>query len=95
MAYLAEVREKLTKYLGEEKAGTLVVDCLNEIGYKELADLDRVTSPQEILHFGSSLAKRAGIVELVGRSVRIHALNRGARLEAEEELATLGSVKVA
>ena len=66
---------QLSKILGEDKAKVMVKECLGEAGIRE------VKTPQELLQFAQSLAKRGGFVEVVGRSLKIQALLAGARID--------------
>jgi hypothetical protein len=93
VSYVLEVNKKLERFLGQAGAERLISDCLRELGYRSLKDFEAMVDPQDLLDFGTCLIKQAGIVELIGRSVRVYAINRGARLADAEQNATLESVK--
>jgi hypothetical protein len=84
MGYLGEVREKLTRYLGAEKADECMLRCLRGLGFASLEDLDKVQEPQMILRFGNCLITRSGMAEVIGRNVRVYAILRGAKLNEDD-----------
>ncbi len=64
---------KLHNILGEEKAAELVRETLREIG---IADLK---SPNDRLRFAEALMLRGGVIEAIGRAIKIQALLHGAK----------------
>ena len=66
---------QLESMLGQEKAQTLVRECLKD------ANLEDVKTAQDLLNFAMHLARRGGIVEIIGRSLKVQALIRGAHMD--------------
>lgn len=66
---------KLRSLLGDDEARRLCETLLSEIG------LSSLTTPDDQLRFGDALVKRGGLLEAVGRSVKVRALLHGARAQ--------------
>lgn len=64
---------KLTNVLGEDKATELVRAILREIGIAELR------TPDDRLKFAEALMARGGVIEAIGRAIKIQALLHGAK----------------
>ena len=64
---------KLVNMLGREKAEQLAVEIAAEL------DLHGVMSPTDRLRFGDALVKRGGVLEAIGRSIKVQALLQGAQ----------------
>ena len=92
MGYMSEVREKLGKYMGVEKADAILLGCLKKLGFG-LNDLDKVQEPQVILQVGACLVSHSGMAEMVGRTVRVYALNRGAKLDEGQSQQIMASLR--
>lgn len=74
--YLADPSlSKLLRLYGPERTHTLVRETMREIG------IDAIHSADDRLRFGSALIKRGGLLEVVGRAIRIQAILHGAREE--------------
>ena len=67
--------QKLTRLYGVERTQQLVNDTMRECG---IAGLQR---PDDRLKFGGALIKKGGLLEVVGRAIRIQAILQGARDE--------------
>lgn len=63
---------KLRNVLGPTKAEALVAEVLAEIGIQQLDTAD------DQFRFGEALVKRGGLLEAVGRSIKVRALLHGA-----------------
>ena len=69
----AMVLEKLTNFMGTDRAQSLFHEILSEIS------LECLTSPDDRLRFGQALVKRPGGVEhALGRAINIQAILQGA-----------------
>jgi len=64
---------KLLRIYGEERANTLVQATMREIG------VDTLQRPEDRLRFGAALMKKGGLLEAIGRAIRIQAILQGAR----------------
>ncbi len=64
---------KLTNVLGPEKAAALAADCLRKLGIAGLA------TPDDRYRFGCELITRGGLLEAIGRAIKIQAILHGAR----------------
>ena len=71
--------EKLIRVLGRPRAEALIADTLREIGLPDL------TEAESRLRFGHALTQRGGVVEAIGRAIKIQAILEGA---SEASLAT-------
>jgi hypothetical protein len=67
------VLDKLRNVLGEAKANASYEEVLREAG---LAGLE---TPQDRLRFGNVLILRGGLLEAIGRAIKIQAILHGAR----------------
>lgn len=65
--------EKVSRILGDEKARELVEQVQAETG------LTSFDGPDDLYTFGHALVRRGGLLEAIGRSVKIQALLRGAQ----------------
>ena len=64
---------KLVRIYGAERTETLVRDTLHEIGLAEIRSAD------DRMAFGRALIKKGGLLEAIGRAIRVQALLHGAR----------------
>jgi len=64
---------KLVRMYGPQKADLLVKETLRELG---LAALE---TPDDRMRFGGALLKKGGLLEAIGRAIRIQAILHGAR----------------
>jgi hypothetical protein len=64
---------KLTNVLGPEKATALVTDALRKAG------LTSIESPDDRFRLGCELMTRGGLLEAIGRSIKIQAILHGAK----------------
>jgi hypothetical protein len=64
---------KLVNMMGASKASTLAADILQRIGRTELATAD------DRYLFAVELMKRGGMLEAIGRAIKIQAILMGAR----------------
>jgi hypothetical protein len=67
------VLSRLTKALGPSVAGQLTKDGLMKLGLNELR------TPDELLVFANYLLTHGGVIESVGRALKVSAILRGAR----------------
>jgi hypothetical protein len=67
------VKDRLTKALGPTVAGQLTRDGLSKLGLVELS------TPDELLGFANFLLSHGGVIESVGRALKVTAILRGAR----------------
>jgi hypothetical protein len=67
--------DKLVRMLGPERAGVLVRDTLREPGLRD------INSPDDRLRFGSQLIEKGGLLEAIGRAIRVQAILLGAKEE--------------
>ena len=63
---------KLKNMMGEARARVLVVEVFAELGVQGLDDAD------DRLRFGHALLSRGGVMEAIGRSIKVQALLHGA-----------------
>jgi len=63
---------RLTKALGRDRGLRYGQDALNELGISELL------TAQDLLGFANHLIRHGGIIEAVGRALKVSALLRGA-----------------
>ena len=66
---------KLVRLYGAERAEALVRDTLREIG------IGALRSPDDRMRFGTALIKKGGLLEAIGRAIRIQAILHGASEE--------------
>jgi hypothetical protein len=66
---------KLLRVYGPERTETLVQETLHELG------IPGIQSADDRLRFGRALIKRGGLLEVIGRAIRIQAILQGAREE--------------
>jgi hypothetical protein len=64
---------KLINMLGREKAERLAKEIATELG------IHGTMSPTDRLRFGDALVRRGGVLEAIGRSIKVQALLQGAR----------------
>ena len=72
-ASFSEGSNYLETLLGPKQSQVLIQECLKE------ANLREVTSAQELYTFAMRLMKRGGLIEAIGRSLKVKALLRGAK----------------
>jgi hypothetical protein len=63
---------KLVRMLGPERASALVRDTLRELGLRD------ISSPDDRLRFGVHLMKKGGLLEAIGRAIKVQAILLGA-----------------
>lgn len=68
--------QKLRNVLGAEKAAVVIAATL------ERAGLDGLHTPDDRFKFGCALMTRGGILEAIGRAIKIQAILHGASEEA-------------
>ncbi len=66
------VYERLSKALGPRRAAEVMRDCLNQLGGSPME------TAQDLLVFAGQLIKMPGLVQAVGRSLKVQALLLGA-----------------
>jgi|JI10StandDraft_1071094.scaffolds.fasta_scaffold1963694_1 hypothetical protein len=64
---------KLESVFGREKARELVAEICRERA------IDSLDHPQQRLVFGEALVARGGLLEMIGRAIKVQALLHGAR----------------
>lgn len=67
------VQKKMVNLFGAEKGQAMLATLLKELG---LSGLD---APQDRLRLGNALIARGGVLEAVGRAIKIQALLHGAK----------------
>jgi len=72
-----KLMEKLINMLGNTRAEELYDDTLARAG------LSAVDTPEDKLRFGNALVGLGGVMEAIGRSIKVQALLLGARERAE------------
>lgn len=65
--------EKLRHVMGEEEADEFVASTMRRTGLKSLSD------PDDLAKFAEELIRAGGLVEAVGRAIKIQALLAGAK----------------
>lgn len=65
--------QKVYNVMGAERGGEIVRQTLRQIGRASLATAD------DRLLFGDALIKRGGVLESIGRAIKIQAILHGAR----------------
>jgi hypothetical protein len=63
---------KLVRMFGEDRADTIVRETLDESGVADLA------SPNDRMRFAATLVKKGGLLEMIGRAIRVQAILAGA-----------------
>jgi hypothetical protein len=66
---------KLVRLYGAERTEALVRDTMRELG------IAAIRTAEDRLRFGGALIKKGGLLEVVGRAIRIQAILHGAREE--------------
>ncbi len=69
----ARLVQKLVHVLGRPRADALIKSTLHEIGARDLS------TPEIRLHFGQAILRHGGVIEAVGRSIKIQAILEGAK----------------
>ena len=64
---------KLVRLYGAERTEVLVRETLREVG------IAAIHSAEDRLKFGTALIKKGGLLEVVGRAIRVQAILQGAR----------------
>lgn len=64
--------QRLTKALGRERGARCGEEALATLGLRELR------GAQDLLHFANELIRQGGVVEAVGRALKVSAILRGA-----------------
>jgi hypothetical protein len=60
---------QLKKMVGEEQADKLLSDCMRE------ADLVAVRTPQQLMSFTEAAQKKGGVMTVIARCLRTHAIS--------------------
>lgn len=63
---------RLVKALGRERGARCFEQALTSLGVRELK------APQDLLNFANELIRQGGVVEAVGRALKVSAILRGA-----------------
>lgn len=71
--YENPVLKKLTYVLGAEEAPRFISSTCRDLG------LDGLDEPQERMLFACKLIERGGLMEAIGRAIKIQAILHGAR----------------
>lgn len=64
---------KLESVFGRERARQLIADVCREIGIESL------DTPNDRLAFGEALTERGGLLEAIGRAIKVQAILHGAK----------------
>lgn len=83
MKFSDQSLERLSKVIGTERTEMLRREALQALGITTL------TTPQEVLDFATYLTRYGGVIEAIGRAMKVQALLRGA-IEAPPEFAKTG-----
>jgi hypothetical protein len=83
--YQQRALSQLAKSLGDEDARVMVRDALLEVGVEYVRNAD------DLLQLGERLISRGGVAEVVGRSIKVHAVLKGARSVEPEATPTASS----
>jgi hypothetical protein len=73
LSHEAIIIEKLRNVFGEDKARSIFSDILTKSG------LANLRSPNDELLFGDTAIKQGGLFAVIGRSITINAILRGAK----------------
>jgi hypothetical protein len=77
MVALKQAERQIAMYQGGDAAAQLVIgDCMRELG------IDAVATPQDLLRMAHQLILRGGLIEVVGRSLKVTAILMGANVAA-------------
>lgn len=63
---------KLVRMYGPERTEELVRDTMRELG------INAIVSANDRMRFGGALIKRGGLLEAIGRAIRVQAILQGA-----------------
>lgn len=66
--------QKLVNVLGPAQAGSVFAETMRRLGLTSLQTADGY-------RFGAALIKRGGVLEAIGRTIKIQAILRGAKAE--------------
>ena len=72
-----EIRQRIVRLLGDEAGGALMAQVMAEANVPELV------SPESRSIFAAALIARGGVLEALGRSIRVQALLQGANNGSE------------
>jgi len=75
---VSEIRERITRVVGQEKAASLTQETLARIGRKV------IETPDDLLLFAECLEGEEGLVKFIGRALKTQALLRGAQTHESE-----------
>jgi hypothetical protein len=64
---------KLLRLYGPDRTEVLVRDTMREVG------IQAILSADDRMRFGAALIKKGGLLEAIGRAIRIQAILQGAR----------------
>jgi hypothetical protein len=67
-----EIRQRIVRLVGDEAGGALMAQLMAEANVPELV------SPESRSIFAAALIARGGVLEALGRSIRVQALLQGA-----------------
>ena len=65
--------QKLTNLMGADRGRRFFEQMLGQLG------MAGIETPQDSLRFGEALIEQGGVLASIGRSVKIHAILRGAQ----------------
>ena len=68
---------QLAKSIGDDKAEALIRDLLASAGIRQ------IHNAQDLLMLGEALIARGGVPAIVGRSLKVHAVLKGARSDEQ------------
>lgn len=71
-AITGDAFQRLVKALGRERGSRCAEQAMTSLGLRELS------GPQDLLRFANELIRQGGIVEAVGRALKVSAMLRGA-----------------
>jgi len=66
------IHERLVKALGAKRAAEVMRDCIAELGGRTL------DTPQDMMEVADVMVRSTGLLQAVGRSIKVMALLRGA-----------------
>ena len=67
--------QKLVNVLGPAQAEVVITETMRRLGLTELR------SPDDRFRFGAALIKKGGVLEAIGRAIKIQAILTGARAD--------------
>lgn len=74
---IVDILTRLARHKGQSEAEVLITNALNNAGLQVRGKY----TAQELFSISDALVKHGGLVELIGRTLRMTALMRGAKLQ--------------